>query len=178
MKAHDVILEVRGIAKEFPGVHALSGVDLSVRSGEVHALVGENGAGKSTLIKILAGVYRRDAGEILFDGAPIELHSAHDSLERGIKVVFQELALIKGLSVAENVFLESFPLRKNRTIDWKTLNARTREIIDSIGLDLDPTVQVSEAHGVPAADGGDRAGTLPRGQGRHHGRAHLGPHTQ
>jgi ribose transport system ATP-binding protein len=138
-----VILEVRGIVKEFPGVRALAGVDLTVKAGEVHALVGENGAGKSTLIKILAGVYRRDGGEILFEGAPLELASAHDSLQKGIKVVFQELALIKGLSVAENVFLESFPLRKNRTIDWKALNRRTREILDSIGLDLDPAVKVS-----------------------------------
>jgi len=138
-----VILEVRSIVKEFPGVRALAGVDLTVKTGEVHALVGENGAGKSTLIKILAGVYRRDSGEILFEGSPLELNSAHDSLQKGIKVVFQELALIKGLSVAENVFLESFPLRKGGTIDWKTLNRRTREILDSIGLDLDPTVKVS-----------------------------------
>jgi ribose transport system ATP-binding protein len=141
--AQKVILEVRGIVKEFPGVRALAGVDLSLKSGEVHALVGENGAGKSTLIKILAGVYRRDAGEILFDGAPIVLTSPRDSLQRGIKVVFQELALVRGLSVAENVFLESFPLRKGGTIDWKSLNRRTREILDSIGLDLDPTMRVS-----------------------------------
>jgi ribose transport system ATP-binding protein len=137
-----VILEVRGIVKEFPGVRALGGVDLSIFGGEVHALVGENGAGKSTLIKILAGVYQKDSGEVLFEGAPVELHSAHDSLRRGIKVVFQELALIKGLSVAENVFLESFPLRRNRTVDWKVLTARTRDILDSIGLDLDPMEQV------------------------------------
>jgi ribose transport system ATP-binding protein len=142
MSDRKAILEVRGIVKEFPGVRALGGVDLSVLGGEVHALVGENGAGKSTLIKILAGVYQKDSGEILFEGEPIELHSAHDSLQRGIKVVFQELALIKGLSVAENVFLESFPLRRNRTIDWKTLASRTREILDSIGLDLDPMEEV------------------------------------
>ncbi len=142
MSDRKAILEVRNIVKEFPGVRALGGVDLTVLGGEVHALVGENGAGKSTLIKILAGVYQKDSGEILFEGEPIELHSAHDSLQRGIKVVFQELALIKGLSVAENVFLESFPLRRNRTIDWKTLTARTREILDSIGLDLDPMEEV------------------------------------
>jgi ribose transport system ATP-binding protein len=142
MNERKVILEVRGIVKEFPGVRALGGVDLSVQGGEVHALVGENGAGKSTLIKILAGVYQKDSGEVLFEGEPIEIHSAHDSLNRGIKVVFQELALIKGLSVAENVFLESFPLRRNRTIDWKALATRTRVILDSIGLDLDPMEQV------------------------------------
>jgi ribose transport system ATP-binding protein len=142
MNEGKIILEVRNIVKEFPGVRALGGVDLSVFGGEVHALVGENGAGKSTLIKILAGVYQKGSGEILFEGEPIELHSAHDSLGRGIKVVFQELALIKGLSIAENVFLESFPLHRNRTIDWKAMIARTREILDSIGLDLDPMAEV------------------------------------
>ena len=142
MSDRKAILEVRNIVKEFPGVRALGGVDLTVLGGEVHALVGENGAGKSTLIKILAGVYQKDSGEIFFEGVPTELHSAHDSRQRGIKVVFQELALIKGLSVAENVFLESFPLHRNRTIDWKTLASRTREILDSIGLDLDPMEEV------------------------------------
>jgi len=136
------LLEVRGISKEFPGVRALAGVDLDVQAGEIHALVGENGAGKSTLIKILAGIYRMDAGAIRFEGAPLELHGAHDSLRMGIKVVFQELALIKGLSVAENVFLESFPLRAGRRIDWKMLRTRTREILSSIGLDIDPAVKV------------------------------------
>lgn len=143
MSAQDVILEVRNIMKEFPGVKALNGVALSVRRGEIHALVGENGAGKSTLIKILAGVYRKDSGDIFFEGRPVELHSAHDSLRLGIKVVFQELALIQHLSVSENVFLESFPLKRSRAIDWKTLNGKTREILHSIGLDLDPAVKVN-----------------------------------
>jgi ribose transport system ATP-binding protein len=142
MSENDVILEVRRISKEFPGVKALNGVDLALRRGEVHALVGENGAGKSTLIKILAGVYRKDSGEILFEGAPIELHSAHDSLQRGIKVVFQELALVPHLSVAENVFLESFPLTRGGAIDWRTLNRRTQEILGTIGLQLNPRVKV------------------------------------
>jgi len=143
MNENNVILEVRRITKEFPGVKALSGVDLSLRRGEIQALVGENGAGKSTLIKILAGVYKRDSGEILFEGAPLELHSAHDSLRRGIKVVFQELALVLQLSVAENVFLESFPLKRGGAIDWRTLNRRTQEILGSINLDLNPTRKVS-----------------------------------
>jgi ribose transport system ATP-binding protein len=143
MNDNDVILEVRKINKEFPGVKALAGVDLTLRRGEIQALVGENGAGKSTLIKILAGVYRKDSGEILFEGTPLELHSAHDSLQRGIKVVFQELALIPQLSVAENVFLESFPLKRGGAIDWRALNGRTREILASINLDLNPTRKVS-----------------------------------
>ena len=139
----ETILEVKKISKEFPGVKALDAVDLTLKKGEVHALCGENGAGKSTLIKILAGVYPKDSGEILFDGQPIQIHTALDSLRLGIKVVFQELALIPSLSVAENVFLESFPLKKNKTIDWKTLNSKTHELVQSVGLDLNPTQKIS-----------------------------------
>ncbi len=143
MNDNDVILEVRKISKEFPGVKALAGVDLTLHRGEIQALVGENGAGKSTLIKILAGVYRKDSGEVLFEGQPLELHSAMDSLRRGIKVVFQELALIPQLSVAENVFLESFPLKSSGAIDWRTMNRKTQELLASINLDLNPSRTVS-----------------------------------
>ena len=141
-EANGHVLEVRQLSKQFPGVQALDAVDLCLRPAEVQALVGENGAGKSTLIKILAGVYSKDAGEILFEGRPIDLHSSSDSLHLGIKVVFQELALVPFMSVAENVFLESFPLKANRTIDWKAMNSETRRILKSIGLDLNPAAQV------------------------------------
>lgn len=137
------VLEVKNISKEFPGVKALDDIHLLLGKGEVHALCGENGAGKSTLIKILAGTYRKDEGEIFFEGRKVELHSAHDSLSMGIKVVFQELSLIPGLTVAENVFLESFPLKRNRTIDWQTMNERTTEILKTIGLDVDPRLLVN-----------------------------------
>jgi len=137
------VLEVKNISKEFPGVKALDNIHLSLRKGEVHALCGENGAGKSTLIKILAGTYRRDEGEILFEGKPVVIRSAHESLTMGIKVVYQELSLIPGLTVAENVFLESFPLKKNKSIDWQTMNARTTEILKTIGLDINPRSLVS-----------------------------------
>jgi ribose transport system ATP-binding protein len=138
------VLEVINITKEFPGVKALDEVNLDLRKGEVHALCGENGAGKSTLIKILAGSYTKDTGEILFLGEPIVLHSAHDSLSLGIKVVFQELSLVPNMSVAENVFLESFPLKGNRSIDWKTMNAKTTEILGSIGLAINPTTPMKK----------------------------------
>ena len=108
----ETILAVHKISKEFPGVKALDGVDLDLRRGEVHALIGENGAGKSTLIKILAGVYPKDEGEIVFDGRSAEILTPSDSLELGIKVVFQELSLIPHMTVGENVLLESFPLLK------------------------------------------------------------------
>lgn len=140
----DVILQVNKISKEFPGVKALDSVDLTLRKGEIHALVGENGAGKSTLIKILAGIYLKDSGEILFENRHVDFHRVSDSLKLGIKVVFQELTLIPGLSVAENVFLESFPLKKSRMIDWNRLNSKTIEILKSIGLEIDPKLKVSE----------------------------------
>jgi ribose transport system ATP-binding protein len=138
----DIILQVNKISKEFPGVKALDEVSILLKKGDVHALCGENGAGKSTLIKILAGTYTKDSGEIVFEDQPLELHSAHDSLTIGIKVVFQELSLIPSLSVAENVFLESFPLKKGRTIDWQQMNDRTSAILKSIGLEIDPKLPV------------------------------------
>jgi len=137
-----VILDVKQVSKEFPGVRALDAVNLTLKKGEVHALIGENGAGKSTLIKILAGVYTKDSGEILFDGSPAVIDSPSDSLNLGIKVVFQELSLIQQLTIGENVFLESFPLKKNKTIDWDTLFSRTSEILESIGLNLNPKTRV------------------------------------
>jgi ABC-type sugar transport system ATPase subunit len=137
-----VILDVNKISKEFPGVKALDAVDLHLKKGEVHALIGENGAGKSTLIKILAGVYFRDEGDILFDGSPVEIATPADSLRLGIKVVFQELSLIPHLTVGENVFLESFPLKKNKTINWDVLYGKTQEILDTIGLDISPKTKV------------------------------------
>jgi ABC-type sugar transport system ATPase subunit len=140
----ETILAVHKISKEFPGVKALDGVDLDLRRGEVHALIGENGAGKSTLIKILAGVYPKDEGEIVFDGRSAEILTPSDSLELGIKVVFQELSLIPHMTVGENVFLESFPLKRNRTIDWDALYGKTAEILDSIGLDINPKTKVNK----------------------------------
>lgn len=140
--AKDTVLDVQKISKEFPGVKALDTVDLHLRRGEVHALIGENGAGKSTLINILAGVYFKDEGQIVFDGNPVEIATPADSLKMGIKVVFQDLSLIPHMTVGENVFLESFPLKKNKTIDWDALYGKTKEILDSIGLDISPKTKV------------------------------------
>ena len=143
LTSNESILEVKGLSKEFPGVKALDRVDLVVKKGEVHALVGENGAGKSTLIKILAGVYTKDEGEIVFDGRSVEITSPAISLKLGIKVVFQELSLIPHMSVAENVFLESFPLKKNKTIHWEELYKKTSEILASIGLNINPRTRLN-----------------------------------
>src|SRR5436190_24278350 len=100
-KASSVLLELRRISKAFPGVQALDHVGFSIRRGEVHALMGENGAGKSTLIKVLTGVYRRDAGEMLMDGLPIDPCSPQEAQALGISTVYQEVNLIPHLSVAE-----------------------------------------------------------------------------
>jgi ABC-type uncharacterized transport system ATPase subunit len=100
-----VVLEMHGITKEFPGIVANDGVDLDVRRGEVHALLGENGAGKSTLMNILYGLYRPDAGEIRLNGKPVVFHSARDAIGAGIGMVHQHFMLIPVMTVAENIVL-------------------------------------------------------------------------
>src|SRR5919112_5345532 len=99
------LLEVHGVVKSFPGVRALDGVDLDVRAGEVHCLLGQNGAGKSTLIKVLAGAHQPDAGTITWDGRPVTLGDPQAAMSHGIATIYQELDLVAGLTVADNVFL-------------------------------------------------------------------------
>src|ERR1700709_418550 len=99
------LLEMHGIVKTFPGVRALDGVDLDVRPGEVHCLLGQNGAGKSTLIKVLAGAHQPDSGEIHWDGAAVTLGAPQAAISLGIATIYQELDLVSGLTVADNVFL-------------------------------------------------------------------------
>ena len=109
---------MHGIRKVFPGVVALDNVDFDLIPGEVHALVGENGAGKSTLIKIISGVYQRDGGTMQVDGKQVDFSSPADAIGERIKVVYQELDLVPTLSVAENVFLGSYPKRRFGQVDW------------------------------------------------------------
>ena len=99
------LLEMRGIVKEFPGVRALDGVDLTVRAGEVHCLIGQNGAGKSTLIKCVSGIVEPTAGEVLVDGEPLPAGTPSASLAHGVATIYQELDLVEGLTVAENIYL-------------------------------------------------------------------------
>ena len=137
------LLHMAGIAKSFPGVQALSGVDLTVGRGEVHALLGENGAGKSTLLKILAGAQQPDAGSITFDGAEVRLANPHAAQQLGIVTIYQEFNLIPTLSIAENVFIGRLPVRLGR-VDGGELQRRTRSLIEEVGLAVDPRRLVSD----------------------------------
>ena len=107
----EYLLEMKNIHKRFPGVYALKGVDLTLKAGEVMALVGENGAGKSTIINILGGIYTRDEGEILIDGKDAGIHGIQDAKAAGINIIHQELVLVPYLSVAENIFLNREPVK-------------------------------------------------------------------
>jgi ABC-type sugar transport system ATPase subunit len=137
------LLKISGIRKSFPGVEALKGVDLEVRVGEVHALVGENGAGKSTLMHIISGVYQPEAGNILFAGHP---HSAiedeHKAQGMGIDMVYQERSLFGSLSVAENIFAGNAPVHWLGAINRMQLLAKTRQLVQGLGLEIDPATRV------------------------------------
>ena len=131
------ILEMKGICKTFTGVKALQEVDFSIRQGEVHALMGENGAGKSTLIKILTGVYSKDAGTIFFGGREISPATPLEAQHEGISTIYQELNLIPYLSIAENIFLGREP-RKNGLIDWKKIYGDAQKLLkESLGIEID-----------------------------------------
>ena len=138
------ILQMSGITKAFFGVTVLDKVDFSVRKGEVHALLGENGAGKSTLMNILAGVYTRDAGKIVFDGQEMDHVTVQSSEQAGIAFVHQELNLFNDLKVYENIFLRKELLTKAGTLDKKRMIAQTHELFQELGVDIDPTAMVSE----------------------------------
>src|SRR5579872_4481150 len=140
--AEDLVLEMRGIRKEFPGVIANDDVSFDVRRGEVHALLGENGAGKSTLMNILYGLYRHDAGEILLDGKPVSFGSARDAIQAGIGMVHQHFMLIPVMTVAENIVLGMEP--PGILLDEKAAEQRVRELSKQFGLLVDPTALVSD----------------------------------
>ena len=130
-------LEMRGIVKKFPGVLALDHVHLSVKKGEVHALLGENGAGKSTLMKILSGAYQKDEGEILFDGQAVEIRSSHDAQRLNISTIYQELNLTEQLTVAENIFMGRQLMKNRFQVDWKKMYAEAQKLLDDLGVDID-----------------------------------------
>jgi putative multiple sugar transport system ATP-binding protein len=139
------LLEMRGITKEFPGVRALSEVNLTVEAGAIHAICGENGAGKSTLMKILSGVYPHGSydGEILFDGKSCEFKDIRSSERCGIAIIHQELALVPYLSIAENLFLGN-ELSSYGVIGWDKTLSEARTLLERVGLSESPQTRVSD----------------------------------
>ena len=138
----NTLLKMSGISKSFPGVTALKRVDYDLAPGEVHALVGENGAGKSTLMKILAGVYRADEGEIWLKDRKIAPSGPRAMIDAGVSVIYQELTLVPHLSVAENIFLGREPRRAGVLIDWKRMWEDVVELLRPFGLSLDPRTKI------------------------------------
>ncbi|MGJ8659003.1 sugar ABC transporter ATP-binding protein [Cellulophaga fucicola] len=136
-------LEMSGISKSFGVVSVLKDVNIKVKHGEIHALLGENGAGKSTLIKILSGVHQKDSGKVVLDGAEINPKNTHEGQVLGINVVYQELSLVKDLSVAENIYLHKLGASKF-WMNWKELTKNAQELLDSLGFKIDATATVRD----------------------------------
>ena len=140
----EFILEMRNISKSFAGVQALKDVSIRCRPGQVYGLVGENGAGKSTLMKILAGAYKADAGEIVYKGQRRAQASAGDVIDSGISIIYQELALVPQMSVAENIFLGREPRYALGLLRLKALHRRAAALLNRLGIRLDTRLPVSE----------------------------------
>lgn len=140
----EYVVAMEGITKTFPGVRALDDVHLHVRPGEIHALVGENGAGKSTLMKCLNGIYRPNAGRILWEGKEITLRSPLDALQTGISMIHQELSPVLERSVMHNIWLGREPVNRLHMVDHKEMYRRTVELLEYLGLSIDPWQTVGQ----------------------------------
>lgn len=141
----DYKLELKGVSKYFPGVKALDNVQLALRPGKVHALMGENGAGKSTLMKCLFGIYKMDAGEIILDGKKVEINNPDEAMKKGIAMVHQELQPVLARSVGENLYLGRFPTKNFgpiKVIDHKKMYEQTEKWLKEVGMDFDPKAQL------------------------------------
>ena len=138
-------IECRNLVKVFPGTRALDGVDLQVRHGEIHALLGQNGAGKSTLIRAIAGADPPTSGSIFVEGAEVRIDSPQTAQSFGVAVVHQHFNLAADLSVQENLFLgHDFPRRWNGLVDWRSLTEKARSLLDRLGLKIDPRANVGD----------------------------------
>lgn len=137
------LFEMQNVDKRFPGVYALKGVNFELKSGEVHALLGENGAGKSTLMKILSGIYTIDNGKIFINGKEEKIDSVKDAQNLGISIIHQELALVPHLSVAENIYLGREPKTKAGLIDFPTINKNVQKLLEEFGLNIDARREIS-----------------------------------
>ncbi|MGL5051130.1 MAG: galactose/methyl galactoside ABC transporter ATP-binding protein MglA [Fusobacteriaceae bacterium] len=139
---NEYLLEMSGVSKEFPGVKALDNVNLKIRPSSVHALMGENGAGKSTLMKCLFGIYKKDAGSILFLGKNTEFTSSKDALNNGVSMVHQELNLVLQTTVMDNMWLGRYP-KKGFFVDHKKMYEDTKNIFQELEIDIDPKVKTA-----------------------------------
>ena len=149
---NDILLEMKGICKEFPGVKALNNVSLTVRRGTVHALMGENGAGKSTLMKCLFGIYNKDSGEIFLDGKPVSFKNSKDALENGVAMVHQELNQALKRSVMDNLWLGRYPTVMNVLFRKRKCTTTQKRFLKTLNINVDPykimsTMPVSQRHG-------------------------------
>lgn len=141
--SEEILLEMKGISKEFPGVKALDGVSLRVKKGTVHALMGENGAGKSTLMKCLFGIYSKDAGSIFLDGKEVNFKNSKEALESGVAMVHQELNQALKRSVADNLWLGRYPKKFGIFVSDKKMQTDTKRLFAELGIDIDPKMTMS-----------------------------------
>lgn len=144
MDSNPVLLRIKKISKSFPGVQALDKVDLAVRQGTVHALVGENGAGKSTLMKCLFGIYHADEGTIELEGKKVGFENPKQALDHGITMVHQELNQVGRLRVIDNLWLGRFPMKNPLVIDEEKMIRETKRIFEELEINIDPLVKVEK----------------------------------
>ncbi len=138
------LVKMENISVEFPGVKALQNVNFNLKAGEVHVLLGENGAGKSTLIKVLSGVNKITSGKIFIEGKEVSFHNEKQARQAGVSVIYQELNLVKYLTVAENIFLGKQIKNKAGLINWKKMNNEATEIIKKLNVDIDPKAKIKD----------------------------------
>src|SRR6201981_3924366 len=138
------ILSMEGISKQFPGVRALSDVELRARRGTVHALMGENGAGKSTLMKCLIGIYTPDSGTITFKGERLNITNTHYALSKGISMIHQELSPIPQMTVAENIYLGREPVAWNGLVDMRKMNRMAAELLNRFQIKIKPSAKMCD----------------------------------
>lgn len=140
---NEVILSIKNVNKSFSEVQVLYDINLEIRRGEVHVLVGENGAGKSTLMKIISGVYEKDSGKLFFEGREVDLQQAKDAQKLGISIIHQEFNLLADRTVGQNIFLGREPMKNCFSVDEDMINKKSSELLDNLGVDIDPQSKIS-----------------------------------
>ena len=139
----ELLLQMKNIHKKFPGVYALQHVDFDLKSGEVHALLGENGAGKSTLIKVLGGIYRAEEGKIVIQGKETLINSVADARETGISIIHQEIMLVPNMTIAENIFMGREPTTRLGGVNYRRMNTEAQALIDGFGMNINASRKVA-----------------------------------